>query len=471
VLTRLLRAEIGAISVIGIGGLAFAISGRLFFPWPLEWMEGGTLAHAVRMLGGEAIYRAPTAEFVPYLYPPLSYLPIAASVLAFGESLPAARLPSVLSTVATLWLLGRAALHIGGGRLGALLAAGLWGLGYGYGGAFHDLARVDAFFLLLVAGGSERLLANRPRTSLALFALSFFAKQHGALFLIAASIWLAWKDWRRHLPGLVGAWGATIFLAVALHLDSDGWFGRYCFSLPRSHGVLWRLVPGYLALDVLLALPVIAATAIASTVRRARDPRAVDVLLVAALAASALGRAHIGGFDNVLLPAYALLCVVASTAIAPVLSGDTQRPALRAGVGAALLVQALVLFQPPTAHWPAPDAGARFRALVRTMQTCAGGGRAVALDHSGLGGTPFAHTMALSDLREGGDTWLSRAGTRALVRGLRGSRAPAAVAVGARFPALDEALARGYQLCDAAPAPPMATGFPVPDAIVYTRAP
>jgi hypothetical protein len=470
VLTRLLRAEIAAICAIGVGSLAFAVAGRMFFPWPLEWMEGATLAHVARILQGRAIYAAPTAEFVPYLYPPLSYLPMAASVLALGETLPAARLPSILSTIGTLWLLGRAASHAGGGRLGALLAAGLWGLGYGYGGAFHDLARVDAFFLLLVAGGTERLLADRPRSALALFALSFFAKQHGLLFLVAASIWLAMRDLRRHLPGLVGAWGGAIFLVFALHLDSGGWFGRYVFSLPRSHGVLWRLVPAYLAIDVLLALPAMAIAAIASAVRSARQPRAIDVLLAAGLAASALGRAHIGGFDNVLLPAYAMLCVAAAAPLAGLLGTERHRPAVRAAAGAALLVQALVLFQPPAVHWPAPDAAARFRALARTARACAGGGEWAALDHAGLGGRPFLHTMALSDLREAGDTPLARAGTRALVRGLRGPDAPAAVVVGARFPALDEALARGYRLCAAAPAPPMATGYPVPDAVVYTRA-
>jgi hypothetical protein len=78
--------------------------------------------------------------------------------------------------------------------------------------------------------------------------------------------------------------------------------------------------------------------------------------------------------------------------------------------------------------------------------------------------------MALSDLRAAGGS-LGRAGTRALVRGLSGRRAPAAIAVGARFPELDLAIARGYRLCDPVRAPPMATGYQPPDATVYSRAP
>src|SRR5262245_25278048 len=157
-------------------------------------MEGGPLAPALRLVQGPSLYGPPSAEFPPYLSPPLSYVPMAASVAIFGATLPAARLPSVLSTALTMWLLGRTAARAGGGRLGGLLAAGLWGLGFAYGGAFYDLARVDAFFVLIVVAGTERLEAGRPRTALALFALSVFAKQPGIFFLIAASAWLLWKD-------------------------------------------------------------------------------------------------------------------------------------------------------------------------------------------------------------------------------------------------------------------------------------
>ena len=45
--------------------------GRAAFPLDLEWMEGGVLVHAQRMVNGQGIYVAPSLEFIPFLYPPL----------------------------------------------------------------------------------------------------------------------------------------------------------------------------------------------------------------------------------------------------------------------------------------------------------------------------------------------------------------------------------------------------------------
>jgi hypothetical protein len=71
--------------------------------------------------------------------------------------------------------------------------------------------------------------------------------------------------------------------------------------------------------------------------------------------------------------------------------------------------------------------------------------------------------MALSDLRMGEGRELGRAGTEALLDALRSPDAPAAIAVGERFPALERVLAERYRLCAELPAPALATGY-VPGA-------
>ena len=77
---RLLTAEVTALAALSMGTLLLTLAGRVGFAWPLEWMEGGTLQHAKWLLEGKSLYASPTAEFIPYLYPPVSYLPISASV-------------------------------------------------------------------------------------------------------------------------------------------------------------------------------------------------------------------------------------------------------------------------------------------------------------------------------------------------------------------------------------------------------
>lgn len=43
---------------------------RRTHPFDLEWMEGGMLAHAWRIVHGLPLYPEPGPEWIPYVYPP-----------------------------------------------------------------------------------------------------------------------------------------------------------------------------------------------------------------------------------------------------------------------------------------------------------------------------------------------------------------------------------------------------------------
>ena len=51
--------------------LAIAVVSRFPYPFGLEWMEGGILAHALRIAEGQPTYAAPSVDFIPFLYTPL----------------------------------------------------------------------------------------------------------------------------------------------------------------------------------------------------------------------------------------------------------------------------------------------------------------------------------------------------------------------------------------------------------------
>jgi hypothetical protein len=180
---------------------------------------------------------------------------------------------------------------------------------------------------------------------------------------------------------------------------------------------------------------------------------------VAALVVGALGRAHAGGHDNVRLPAFALLCVAAAAPLCRAALAPSAAPLRRLLMCGALLLQFALLWQAPAFHAPSARGERAFRELNAALVRCAGGGRAVALDYALLTGTPFLHTMALSDLRLGDSAELARAGTSALLGALSAADAPAAIAVGERFAELDRALAAGYVPCAELPAPAPPTGY------------
>lgn len=452
----------------GCGLWALSVAGRVTSPYPLEWMEGGSLEHVLRLLRGEPLYAPPTAEFIAYLYPPLGYVPMALGVLLLGPSLPAARASSLVLFVLTTWAVARAANAHAADRRAGLLAAGLWAAGYGYGGGFSDLARIDPTLLCLLAWGVERLSAARVASGLLLLALSVFGKQHGLLFLGAGCGWALVRHGRSARSAVAASIATVVLLGLALQARSDGWFLTYTWTLPRSHGLSFKLLLGYFAVHVALFLPLLGTLACVELWRERRALSAPSCVLLSALAASALGRAHPGGDDNVLLPGYLLLCVTASR---PLCRGLATGSRLRRSLFAAgLVVQAALLWQPPSHHWPGPATERGFQALSHALRDC-GGDAGSALDFTGITGTTLAHTMALSDLRLGGSRKLSQAGTSALLARLGGSDAPQALAVGASFPELDALLSERYEPCRSLERFPLPTGYqPPPQRVLRLRA-
>lgn len=448
-----------ALAGTGLLTLSLSLAGRVPFAWPLEWMEGASLQHALRLLHAEPLYASPSATFIPFMYPPLAYVPMALAAAALGPSLLAARIASLLCTLGSLVMIGRAGARAAGHPLGGWLAAGMFAMGFGYCGAFLDLARVDACFILLVLIAAERLQAGRSYQALFWLALCAFAKQHGLLLLLAASLALLLESPRRHAAAVALSLLLVLAAYAGLELATAGWFGRYTLELPLSHGIIWRLFFSFFVVDLLLCLPVLVLSTLVELRRRARAWVPFDALLCAAVLVSALGRAHAGGHDNIRLPAFALLCIAGTAPLARYWLASNASARTRLLASSALALQLAMLWQSPNLHRPPKTGATAFATLRATLQRCARGGPAVALDYALLTGEPFLNTMALSDLRMSKDIRLARAGTAALLSTLDSQRAPAALAVGEVFPALERVLVQRYHECARVPAPRLATGY------------
>src|SRR5262245_61190946 len=103
---RLLRLAVALVSILSIVEWLGPMAVRLTNPLPVEWLEGAFAAHSLRVLAGQPIYVAPSAEFIPNLYPPLAYAVQALAMKVLGPGLPAARWVSVLCTIGVAYLMG-----------------------------------------------------------------------------------------------------------------------------------------------------------------------------------------------------------------------------------------------------------------------------------------------------------------------------------------------------------------------------
>jgi len=194
-----LLAGLCALALLVYLGLALM---RCAHPFELEWQEGGVLQEVGRVRAGEALYAAPSLEYMAFPYTPLFVWLGAASCKLFGEGLPALRFVSLVSSVLCLVLIYRCAARHGGGPLAGWFAAGLYAASYRFCGAWFDVARVDSLFLLLVLGALEVLEQSPGLVGAALggvlFFVAFLAKQ--TALVPAACVWLAYAGRERRQP-------------------------------------------------------------------------------------------------------------------------------------------------------------------------------------------------------------------------------------------------------------------------------
>jgi 4-amino-4-deoxy-L-arabinose transferase-like glycosyltransferase len=405
-----------AAALVFLAAYLFVALKRIDYPFEIEWMEGGSAGHVARLLAGEGLYVPPTLAFTPFIYTPLYFHGSAWLARLLGEGFLPLRLVSFLSSLLCLALLGRFVARESGDRRVALLAAGLFAASFEISGAWFDIARVDALFLLFTLASLTLLHFGKtlPAAVAAgvLGGCAFFTKQT-ALLVLAPFLLCA-------LVARVRLWiafSATLAAVVAigcLLLDarSDGWFCYYVFELPAQHHLRWWQFWRFWQLDVLARLPVAAAAAVAFFgLRRfgASDPRRLffPCLAVGTLSSSLVSRLHSGGYENVLLPAYAGLAIFFGLGVNESLRSPLarRRPAVALVIGVLCLIQFAMLAYDPRKQIPSERDRAAGERLVETIRSFEGD--VLVVNHGYLAGLAgkrrTAHWMAISDILRADD--------------------------------------------------------------------
>jgi hypothetical protein len=273
--------------------LAIAIGGRLFYPYDLEWMEGGLLHHALRIQTGHGIYTAPSVDFIPYLYTPLYPALLAVLGEIFGVTYTLGRLVSVFSLVG---IAAVAMFSIAGKRFehpsrsiavaGAVLGLGLFAAVYPYVEGWYDLVRADTLFLFMVtvalaalprwAKLDEGLRGHaRIAAGAAILGLSFFCKQTGVFYVGLGGAIVAVIAWKRAFTYIAVAGVLGLGGTAAANAATHGWFWVYVSKIHRAHDFnmdrFWRSY-GYIlwhfrALTIVVVIALIATLVVAIRTR------------------------------------------------------------------------------------------------------------------------------------------------------------------------------------------------------------
>lgn len=281
-----------------------ALPARVTFPGDIEWMEGATLVSAQRVFDGQGIYGDPALDYIPFIYPPLYAWVIA----AFGHLFPigytlARTISAVSAGVAT------AVLAVGARREGAswgvaIGCAGLFLSCWDDGGTFYDLVRTDSLSIMLLSAALVFGKAKNPWPGALLLAVAFAAKQHAAMFGLPILIW-RWRTYGRR-DGLVyaaaSAGPALLFLGL-MGIATHGGFWTWLVAVPAVHGIVGERLFPQAQIELWKILPIATTAGLILPMWWKRNPYWSTVSLMGLFVASMM-RGHVGGFVNVLIPAF-----------------------------------------------------------------------------------------------------------------------------------------------------------------------
>jgi hypothetical protein len=317
--TNLPKYVLLAMAVLSIVVYVTVACLRMRYPYELEWMEGATVDHVRWILSGRPLYVEPSVEFVPNIYGPLYFYLGAVACKVMGVGFLPLRLISFAASLGCLWLIGRLVRRETGSWLWGFVSAGLFAATYHVTGAWLDIARVDslgllfmlaAIYVLRFRGGTAWHMAAGL-----LMGLSLLTKQ-SALFVampLVICTLITCKGWTRLVFG--GTFmGFVLATTKAFDAATDGWYSYYVFHLPGRHefskimgiGFWWHDIGMNLAVAMVAT---ISAITIGAATRPWRDTVFYMLLATGMLGSSWLGRLHIGGMANALLPAAAVLAM------------------------------------------------------------------------------------------------------------------------------------------------------------------
>lgn len=345
----------------------------LAYPFPLEWMEGGTVDVVQRVIANQPLYTEPTAAYTPYIYPPLYYWVSAQAARLVGVGFFAPRLVSFASICGVFALIAAVVRRNGGDWVGALAGAALFAGTYEATERWFHLARVDSLFLALFLAGACALQFGTKRSSAfaagVLLFLACLTKQTtligiGPLLLVAA---LRVPE-RPIVAGVVFA-ALVAVTCVWMNASSGGaWWMYFLYRLPQLHPAAVHGSRWFWRYDMVPILP-LALVVTAGLLGHALatwnlERRWIAALCAAGIISSWLARLHSGGAANSMMPAYAALAAAMPISVA----AFRARPALHLAGATLMAVQLALLLGTWTGAVPTVadrEAGQRYVEFLR----------------------------------------------------------------------------------------------------------
>jgi 4-amino-4-deoxy-L-arabinose transferase-like glycosyltransferase len=418
--TKFFRYLLLAVAVLFVLVYLILVYLRIRYPFELEWMEGCSADHVIRILSGQKLYVAPSLDFVPFIYTPLYFYVSAALSEILGTGFLSLRLVSFISSLGCFLfiflMVKRETRSVFWGIVGFCLFAASFRIS----GAWFDIARPDSLFLLFLLAGLY-IIKFKKSSVWYLFAgvlvsLSFLTKQTALFISLPIVVYCVLSNRRRSaffIGTVVLIIGISTFLLNRIH---DGWYNYYVFDLPRQHSLVKNMLIDFWTKDLISKLPIACILSLFYLYVLLKKSDKQNFLFYLFMSMGMLGgawfsRLHVGGYDNVLFPAYAALSILLGLGAYNVFEfiravSSYKRGFMEISFYLVLIVQFLVLAYNPRAQIPTQRDLEAGRFFVETMAQLPGD--IMVPYHSYLptlaGKKSHAHHQAVSDVIRGDDS-------------------------------------------------------------------
>lgn len=351
------------------------------FPLNLEAMELLVVQHLQRVMAGLPLYAEPSPDFVTLAYAPLYYYFSVPFAWVFGANLFTMRLVAILGMLGAEIVIFAAVKKQTSSNWWALMAVGLFAAAYRAMDTYLDNAHSDSWLLFPALLGCYLIDLKRSRTvnllSVFFLIVSFWFKQHGAIFAVGGVLYLTWRD------GVKNSWvywalaallGPALY-ALAPFLWLGPWFHYYTLTVP-SHwsGFSFGGVKRYFGYAVKNYFALAGAGGIASLYFLVKKLRNVSIwyfMLPFAMLTGVMGALDEGSNNNIFIPMATWFILTGVFA----LHYATEHFALMKKWAVHLLALGAsfaLLFYNPTSVLVSPEAPVAYRDLIQYLNSLDG---------------------------------------------------------------------------------------------------
>lgn len=337
-----------AIGLIGIYFLALWVNNithRLFFPFPIEFLEDAIFFHALRIYEGQPLYIDPNDGFTAIIYTPGYFYLLATLFKIFGPTIVMGRVISLICTISIAGLL--IAFSIKRLRFPLLIVPPVvyFSLMYAHFAGYQDLGRVDPLMVLIVLAGlfligDGKTGMKRVLAGTLIVTLACYVKQPALAYLPFVYLFIIIGNRKTGFIAMIVSVVLLLGIFLAANAATDCWFAFYTLKAPMAHPVIWNkakiIIWGgfinypirgirYLLLTFLIYLAF-------RILRKKREPLNIfEATLPGAAIAGIIPFLKVGGYFQDFLPLYTHLVFLLPFALFMKKSGNAESENVAAG--------------------------------------------------------------------------------------------------------------------------------------------